>query len=252
MITKISAFVITKNEEQKIVSCLTHLSFADEIVVLDSGSTDATVSLTKKFTKKIFTQKFEGYGPQKQAAIDKCSNDWILEVDADEIVTPELALEIKQLLSSPQKLEQHAAYTLVRQEFFLGKPLMRSSILRLYRKDSVHYTELLHEKLIVQGSIGKLRHMILHESDKYETIANRITKINLYTKKEAEIICGQNPSLLLTLFNMFTLPFIYFSWQYFFQWLIFKGYRGLIWSLLTAYYHFLIHAKVYEYIYKQK
>ena len=256
----LSVFVITKNEETKIVRCLSHLSFADELLVLDSESTDATVSLAKKFTKKIFTRKFEGYGPQKQAAIDKCSNTWILEIDADEIVTPELAKEIMQLLSYPKKLEQHAAYAVVRQEFFMGKPLMKSLIPRLYRKDLVSYHEPIHEKLSIRGSIGRLSGILLHESDRYETSADRIQKNNVYTTIEAQRLFATNhSSSLFSLFSfvsvlmrMIFVPCFYFLWLYFGKSLVFRGKRGLIWCFLTAHYHFLIYAKLYEYIYKQK
>lgn len=252
MTIKLSAFVITKNEEQKIARCLQHLSWTDEIIVLDSGSTDATISLAKKFTKKVFTRSFEGYGPQKQAAINKCSNNWILEVDADEVVSKELQQEITSLLARPELLEHHTAYSIPRQEYFLGKSLFQSRIVRLYRKDAVAYQGEIHERLVIQGTAGSLQHPLFHESDQYETIADRITKINMYTKKEAEILFSQQPNIFVTFFKMLTFPFVYFVWQYFFQGLVFRGYRGLIWSLLTAYYHFLIYAKVYEYIYKEK
>ena len=249
---KLSAFVITKNEENKIVRCLEHLSFADEIIVLDSGSTDATVAAAKKFTKKIFTRKFDGYGPQKQAAIDKCSHSWILEVDADEIVTPKLAAEIQRLLSTSPQLEQHAAYTLVRAEFFMGKPLMKSVIARLYQKNKVSYHELIHEKLTIRGSVGKLHGLLLHESDQYETLADRIQKNNVYTTREAQRLFASYPSLFSVVLKMLVVPFVYFFWLYLGKGLIFRWKRGLIWCLLTAHYHFLVYAKVYEYIYKQK
>ena len=252
MAVQLSAFVITKNEEQKIARCLAALSFVNEIIVLDSGSTDATVALAKKFTKKIFIQKFKGYGPQKQAAIDKCTNNWVLEVDADEIVTSELVLAITKLISDSALLEQHAAYALVRQEFFMGKPLMKSLIPRLYRKDKVSYHELIHEKLRIDGSLGKLPGLLLHESDNYETLSDRVQKNNTYTTQEAARLFALHPSFFSVILKLFVVPLLYFFWFYLAKGLIFCGKRGLIWSLLTAHYHFLIYSKVYEYIYKQK
>ncbi len=249
----ISAFVITKNEEDKIERCLQHLTWVDELVVVDSYSSDRTVEIVKKFTKKVFKKKFEGYGPQKQAAIDKCSNLWILEVDADEIILDRLKEEILSLLKRPALLNRYSAYTIIRQEYFLKKSLMTSRIPRLYKKDSVKYHKDIHEELKINGKIGKLKQKMIHEADKYDTIAKRIDKINEYTRKEAEIqYHNQQWNVPKILAAMILVPPIYFFWLYIAKWLIFKGYRGLIWSLLTYYYHFLIYAKIYEYIYKEK
>lgn len=253
MPAKLSAFIITKNEEEKIARCLEHLQWVDEIVVLDSDSIDKTVEIAKKYTKKVYKRKFEGYGQQKQAAIEKCTNEWILEIDADEIVPEELKKEIQRILLEEKNLNRYAAYTVKRQEFFMGKALMNSTIPRFYRKDKVKYQGIIHEKLEIQGQVGKLKNKIIHEADKYDTIAKRIEKINEYTKKEAEIMYKEKQwSIAKVLSSMITIPPCYFLWMMIRKGLIWKGYRGLIWSLLTAYYHFLIYAKIYEYIYKEK
>jgi glycosyltransferase involved in cell wall biosynthesis len=250
---KISAFIITKNEEDKIERCLSHLTWVDELIVLDSYSTDKTIEIAKKFTKKVFKKTFEGYGSQKQAAIDKCSNAWILEVDADEIIPNLLREEIEALLHNPEQLNKNAGYTITRQEYFLKKPLMTSKIVRLYRKDAIKYYKEIHEVLNVNGSIGRLKQNMIHEADNYDTIAKRIDKINEYTKKEAEIRYKEKKwSVVTVLCAMIVVPWIYFIWMYICKHLIFKGYRGIIWSFLTSYYHFLIYAKIYEYIYKEK
>ncbi len=249
---KISAFVITKNEEEKIERCLQHLRWVDELVVLDSKSTDNTLKKVRKYTDKIFFREFDGYGPQKQAAIDKCTNNWILEIDADERVTKELQEEIEKLQNSEQ-MNRHAAYTIQRQEYFLNKKLMVSRIPRLYKKEKVRYMGNVHEKLEIKGSIGHIKNKIEHESDKYESIAKRVEKINEYTKKEAEYRTKkQQWTTAKALLYMIIVPVCYFIWLYIRKVLILKGYRGLIWSLLAAYYHFLIYAKIYEHIYKMK
>lgn len=249
---KISAFVITKNEEDKIEKCLRHLLWADEIVVIDSYSTDKTEAIVKKFTKKIYKKEFSSYGLQKQAAIDKCTNDWILEVDADEIVPEELQKEIILLLGNPQ-LNKHGAYKIKRQEYFLGKRLMSSKIPRLYKKECVKYYGEIHEKLKIKGSVGNLKNKIEHESDKYETIARRVEKINEYTRKEAEWKAKEESwTTLRVIAGMMFMPECYFMWFMIRKGLICKGYRGVIWSLLAAYYHFLVYAKIYEHLYKTK
>ena len=253
MIEKLSGFIITKNEEEKIAGCLEHLAWVNELIVLDSYSTDKTIDVAKRFTKKIYKKKFEGYGEQKQEAINHCTNQWILEIDADEIVPKELEEEIKKLLNKKEKLERYAGYKIKRQEYFLGKPLMVSKILRLYRKDKVQYKGTIHETLNVQGGIGMLQNKIIHESDKYDTIAKRIEKNNEYTKREAErIYKRKTESIWTVLAKMIFIPITYFLWLYLEKGLIFKGYRGLIWSILTMHYHFLIYAKVYESIYTSR
>src|SRR3989338_672623 len=250
---KISVYIITKNEEDKIERCLQHVAWAEEIVIVDSKSTDKTVAIAKKYTKRIYTKTFDGYGQQKQAAIDKCTHDWILEVDADEIITKQLHEEIQQLQENPEKMNKCAAYTVTRQEYFLKKPLMTSKIPRLYRKQNVQYRGEIHERLKINGKTKHLSGKIEHESDKYDTIAKRVDKINEYTKREAEKrIKEESWGICKVLIKMAIMPWGYFCWLYLRKGLVWKGYRGLIWSLLTAYYHFLIYAKIYEYIYKTK
>ncbi|MEK6921251.1 MAG: glycosyltransferase family 2 protein, partial [Nanoarchaeota archaeon] len=240
-------------EEEKIERCLQHLTWADERVIVDSNSTDKTAEIAKKYTKKIYKRQFDGYGQQKQAAINKCTHDWILEVDADEVITKELQEEIQQLQKNPEKMNKHAAYNITRQEYFLKKPLMRSKIPRLYKKQSVQYKGEIHEYLEIKGSRGYLKGKIEHESDNYDTIAKRVDKINEYTKREVEIKIKQGSwSIWKVLVKMAIMPLGYFCWLYVRKGLMWKGYRGLIWSLLTAYYHFLIYAKIYEYIYKTR
>ncbi|MBI5003351.1 glycosyltransferase family 2 protein [Candidatus Woesearchaeota archaeon] len=251
---KISVFIITKDEEEKIERCLKSVAWADEIIVLDSYSTDKTESIAKKFTKKFYKKEFAGYGPQKQAAIDKCTNTWILEIDADELITKELEEEIQALLKNKQKLEQNSAYQITRTEYFMGKYLMSATIIRLYRKDKVRYAGIIHETVAVSGIIGRLKGKIEHEADKYDSIEERIEKNNRYTMLEAKKLYEEKGrrSILYLCCMMVLQPGVYFTWLYLRKGLIWKGYRGLIWCLITAQYHFLIYAKLYEHIYKAK
>ncbi len=250
---KISVFIITKNEEDKIERCLREVQWTDEIVIVDSNSTDKTIAIAKKYTKKIIKKEFNGYGQQKQAAIERCTHNWILEIDADEIVTQELKKEIKTLQENPEKMNSVSAYIITRQEYFLKKPLMISKIPRLYKKSMVHYKGTIHEYLEIKGKRRSLKGRILHESDKYDSIVKRIDKINDYTRIEAEQRLKEKRwTTIKIVVSMIVIPLCYFFWLYIRKRLFLKGYRGIIWSLLTAYYHFLIYAKVYEYIYKEK
>lgn len=161
---KISAVVITYNEEPNIERCLASLAFADEIVVLDSFSTDRTVEIARGFTNKVSQREFTGFSDQKNAALDLASNDWVLIVDADEVVTPELAAEIQQAARS----DQFAAYRMPRLTHFLGKPIRHCGwypdhVIKLFRRSKVHYPDrLVHETPDVDGSVGSLSRDLLH------------------------------------------------------------------------------------------
>src|SRR5262245_43688709 len=98
----LSVIIITKNEAQKIRQCLEGVKFAQEIIVVDSGSTDKTVAIAKEYTDRVYEQSWQGFGAQKNLALDLANGEWVLSVDADEIVTPELAEEIKLVITSPR------------------------------------------------------------------------------------------------------------------------------------------------------
>ncbi|RMG70831.1 MAG: glycosyltransferase family 2 protein, partial [Nitrospirae bacterium] len=100
---KISAIIITFNESRRIARCLKSLNWCDEIVLVDSKSTDNTVEIAQKYTDRIFIEDWKGYGPQKQSALEKARGEWVLSIDADEVVTPELASEIKSVIGSTDK-----------------------------------------------------------------------------------------------------------------------------------------------------
>lgn len=250
---KLSVFVITKNEEEKIEQCLKHLVWADEIVVVDSNSTDKTEAIVKKYTTKVFKKEFQGYGSQKQYAIEKCNNEWILEVDADEIVPEALKLEIEALLENKETLNMHAAYHITRKEYFLQKSLMTTKIVRFYKKSVVHYENEIHEVLKVNGTVGKLKNCLEHEADKYDSIAKRVEKNNEYTKREAAMVWKKGTwNVFQICLRMITMPLLYGLWLGIGKGLFFKGKRGLIWCILTMHYHFLVYAKMYEILYKEK
>ena len=116
--TKLSVFIITYNEERILDKCLNKLSWVDEIVVVDSGSTDATLAICKKYHVKVFHNDFQGFGAQKQFALEKTSNDWVMSLDADEILSNELIDEIQTVLSTTST---YNGYYIKRKHVFLGK-----------------------------------------------------------------------------------------------------------------------------------
>ncbi|MEI6745706.1 MAG: glycosyltransferase family 2 protein [Methylococcaceae bacterium] len=183
---KLSVIVITKNEESHIVQCLESVKWADEIIVLDSGSSDETVSICHQFTPHVFETDWQGFGIQKQRSLNKATGDWVLSIDADEIITPELRYEIEQAINQ----NQHDAFLLPRLSSYCGKFIKHGGwypdyILRLFRRKLGHFTDdLIHERAMVKGKTGKLNAPILHES--YSDLSEMLEKMNRYSSLNAQ------------------------------------------------------------------
>ncbi len=183
---KISAIIITFNEEGRLKACLESIKWCDEIVVLDSGSTDNTLEIAKRFTDRIYIENWKGYGPQKQSALEKATGQWVLSIDADEVITPELALEIKAVISSTDR----AGYYIPRKNFYKNKWLRHGGqypdyVLRLFRRDSGRFSpSMVHEKVIVDGPCGRLKEPLLHYT--FQNLSSLISKINKYSSLSAK------------------------------------------------------------------
>ncbi len=182
----LTVIIITKNEESHITQCLESVKWAGEIIVLDSGSSDETVSICRQFTPLVFETDWQGFGVQKQRALNKATGDWVLSIDADEIITPELRAEIEHAISQ----NQHDAFLLPRLSSYCGKFIKHGGwypdyILRLFRRELGHFTDdVIHERVIVEGKIGKLTAPILHES--YSDLSEMLEKMNSYSSLNAQ------------------------------------------------------------------
>lgn len=182
----LSVIIITKNEAQHIGACLDSVSFADEIIVVDSGSTDGTCDIArgKGAMVKVFAD-WPGFGPQKNRALDLASKDWVLSIDADERVTPELAHAIGHVLTNPQR----DAYKIARLSNFCGRWIRHSGwwpdhVLRLFRRGTARFSDaVVHEKVMPQGSAGILQGHFLHYP--YADLASMIAKVNRYSTDAA-------------------------------------------------------------------
>jgi glycosyltransferase involved in cell wall biosynthesis len=185
----LSALVITCNEERNVADCLASASFADEIVVVDSGSADRTCEIARRMGAKVHRNPWPGYGPQKNFGMEKATGDWILIVDADERVTPELREEITRLLGAPEE-PSFAAFTVPRRNHEYGRWIARGGAypdrqMRLLRRGKGAYNDVeVHENLIVDGAIGELRSPLLHFSDR--SISDRVTKVDRYSTLSAK------------------------------------------------------------------
>lgn len=198
MSEKLSVAIITKNEESNIERAIKSVFWADEIVVCDTGSSDNTIKICLENNCKVFSITWEGFGKAKQSAVDKTSNNWVLSLDADEVVTTELMNEIKTILQMPK----FNCYYIKRKSFYLGKEIKHCGWnndypKRLFDKRKAKFNdESLHESLIVEGERGKINSHLEHYT--YPTIYYHFAKMNTYSDIAANklINAGKRFSLL--------------------------------------------------------
>jgi glycosyltransferase involved in cell wall biosynthesis len=184
----LSAIVITRDNERTIGRCMESLAFADEIVVMDSGSTDRTQEICRKAGAQVYEADWPGHGPQKNRALARATGDWVLSIDSDEWVTPELGEEIKRTVGSSTTRD---AYAIPRRSSFCGRYMRHSGwwpdyVARLFRRESARFTDdHTHERLLVQGSVGRLRTPIMHEA--IIDLDQMLLKMNAYSSSSAQM-----------------------------------------------------------------
>jgi glycosyltransferase involved in cell wall biosynthesis len=186
---KISVVVITRNEEASIGRCLRSVDWADEIVVLDSGSTDRTVEIAAGLKARTsVTTDWPGFGRQKNRALGLATGDWVLSLDADESVTPELRDEILAAVAADRGI---AAYEIPRLSSYCGRFMRHGGwwpdhVVRLFRRGSARFSDdLVHERLIVDGRIGRLRNHLVHYA--FENLEEVLDKVNRYSTSGAQM-----------------------------------------------------------------
>lgn len=178
---KLSVTIITFNEEKMIADCLASVAWVDEIIVVDSGSSDRTEEICRSFPNVRFMhQDWLGYGPQKNFAVDQATHQWILSLDADETVTPELKAEILQELQATPRFN---GYRISRKNLYRGQWVRHSGwwpeqVIRLFRKDAGQFNNrLVHESVEVTGAIGTfsaaIEHRSYHHADEFLEKARR-------------------------------------------------------------------------------
>lgn len=189
----ISAIIITFNEAKNITRCLDSLSFCDEIVILDSGSTDKTVEICRTYTDKIWVTDWPGDGPQKNRAFEKATGQWLLCIDADECVSPALVQEIQASI----KQTVHVAFEIPFLSHYLGKPIhwgdwRKESHIRLLRRGAGQFTPAYvygadgaHCRLTLNGTVGRLEGKIYHYP--FPTVERLLEKMNAYSSGSAAI-----------------------------------------------------------------
>lgn len=244
---KLTAIIPTGNEEHNIRAVLESVAFADEIMVVDSFSTDDTVSIAKEYTDFIIQRDYKYSASQKNWAIPQATHDWILLVDADERVTPELQREIKTLLKNPP--QDTDAYWIYRMNHFMGKRVKYSGwqndkVIRLFRKDTCRYEDkMVHAEIVTKGKVGFLKNKFYH--DTFISLDHHITKLNRYAAWQARDY--DKKVNRLTPFHMIIKPL----WGFFKHYILQMGFRdgivGLVISYLHAYSIWMRYAKLWLY-----
>jgi glycosyltransferase involved in cell wall biosynthesis len=244
----VSAVLITRDAERLLGDVLAALAWCDEILIVDSGSADRTLEIAKAHGARVLHHDFEGYGPQKAWAVTQAKHDWVLVVDADEVVTPELRAEIEMRLASEIITDYCAGYEIPISLVFLGR-LMRFGgeykmrHLRLFDRRRGNYNQnRVHERVEVEGHVLQLEHQILHYS--YGSIEAYFDKFNAYTTAGARDLKARGKTAgVATIVLRFPLTFIR---QYFLRGHILNGYPGFMWSLFSAMYPVVKYAKLRE------
>ncbi len=243
---KLSAVIITYNEEKRIAATLEALDFCDEIVVVDSGSTDNTEEICKKFNVRFTKHPWDGYGPQKRHAISLAKNDWVFVVDADEVASASLRAEIKTLMKN--NMGDCNGYYVPISLIFLGRVLKhggeyKKAHLRLFHKGFGNYNmNFVHESASVSGKTGKLVNDLLHDS--YSSIHDYFSKFNDYTTASAQSLFQKNRKFAMcNVYARFPLTFLKI---YLFKGCFLDGYPGFVWSMLSSFYPVVKFVKLQE------
>jgi glycosyltransferase involved in cell wall biosynthesis len=222
----LSAVLITRNAASQLPACLAALSFCDEIVVVDSGSTDDTAAIARGHGARVIEQEWLGFGPQKQFAVGQASNDWVLCIDADERVSDELRAGIVAELAAPK----FRAYRFPRCNRFMGRYLRHGEgypdwSLRLFDRRHARWSDdAVHEKVLTGAVVGELRGDLLHDSA--ETLAHYLAKQDRYTTLAAQEALARGKRA--TLLHMMLSPLVRFIKFYFVRLGLLDGLPGLV------------------------
>lgn len=229
----ITAIIPTLNESKNIETAIQSVAFADEIIIIDSYSTDNTIALAKKYNVRILQRKFDDFSSQKNYAISKASHDWVFVLDADERLSDELKNEI---IATTHETNTKDAYWIFRQNFFADKKIRFSGwqndkVMRLFNRKLCKYEGLVHEEIINNGTTGYLSGKMLHYSckDKFD-FKNKITKYAILKAKELYAIRSK-PSA----FHLYIKPAYRFFYHYFFKLGFLDGKHGLTIAKVNAY-----------------
>jgi glycosyltransferase involved in cell wall biosynthesis len=253
----LSVAIITLNEEANLARTLSSVQFADEIVLIDSNSTDRTAEIAQSFGAKVFIEPWKGFAAQKNSAIDKCSSTWVLSIDADEELTPELQTELRAFLQS--ETANPEAYRIPVRHVVLLRPIRHGGYypdlkLRLFRRNAaaapspIRFSErAVHESIQCTGPIGQLQSDLLHHG--YPTLETYIEHMNRYSTLGAQLLVSRgrlsrNPVAFLA--NVVAVPVLTFLSNYIFRLGFLDGREGLLLHLYHSTYISWKYAKAWN------
>ncbi len=242
MSQRLSAILITRNVASRLEACLRSCAFADEIVIVDSGSTDATLDIARRFNAKVVQQDWLGFGRQKQFAVSQASHNWVLCIDADERVSDTLRASILKELEAPR----FQAYEFPRRNHFLGRWLRHGEgypdfSLRLFNRRHANWSDdPIHEKVVANGPVGRLAGDLLHESE--QGLADYLAKQDRYTTLQAEQLHAHGKRAGVA--RMLLSPLLRFVKFYFLRLGFLDGIPGLVHILVGCRNSFTKYAKL--------
>lgn len=247
----ISAVVLTKNASQTLQKCLNSLTWCDEIVIIDDNSTGNTLEIARKFGTKVFRHALEdNFSSQRNFGLEKATSEWVLFVDADEVVTPALRDEIKRYINNP--VNEYKGYFIKRIDFMWSKQLYHGewgnqSLLRLAKKEAGHWEGKVHEVWKIHGKTGRMDNILLHYP--HPTISEFLQEINFYTSLRAKELFEKKTEVSWLSILFYTKA--KFVQNYFFKRGFLDGLPGFILALFMSFHSFLVRAKLWQY-YHQK
>jgi glycosyltransferase involved in cell wall biosynthesis len=248
---KISVALITLNEEVNLPRTLESVKplvrdGQGEIIIVDSGSTDRTLDIARSFGAKIFSESWKGFAAQKNSAMEKASGDWVLQLDADEVLEAELTLELDHALEQSGNL---VGYWIPRKNYFLGRWIKHGGLypdpkLRLIRRGAGKFEEYgAHPTIKVEGATGRLKHALVHNA--YPDLSGYIDHMNSYSSSGAQVVVAQGHRGF-NLLNIVVRPKLTFVYNYIFRLGFLDGREGFLLHMYHAVYVSWKYAKAWE------
>jgi glycosyltransferase involved in cell wall biosynthesis len=242
---RVTVTVVTWNEEERLRRCLESVTWADEIVVVDAGSDDKTVEMARVYTDHVLIRAWDGFARQKNFALEHATGDWVLSLDADEEVTPELRDEIHRVVGGD---EAAVGFAVPRRNIFWGRWLRHGRLypdwqVRLFRRGCGRFVDrAVHESVEVDGPVGRLRGALVHHS--YRDVADFVARTNRYTALAADEALKGGRSVGGV--DLVLRPLGRFVSMYVVHRGFLDGWRGFVLAVLYAYYVFIRSAKIWE------